>query len=151
RASDQYSLAIVYQEMLTGTRPLQGETTLQLAMQHLHGRPNLKPLPVPDRPIVARALSKSPEDRFATCRELINSLLNAEESASADSLISTPPVSRPSAAIPAKSFPAPSAEFPRSQPLLLRAPLSGLLPASIQDLSILVSTVIRQGQRAPAK
>src|SRR5579864_1335869 len=34
RFSDQYSLAIVYQEMLTGQRPFPGTTALQLAAQH---------------------------------------------------------------------------------------------------------------------
>ena len=36
RHSDQYSLAIVYQEMLTGARPFLGRTTAQLAAQHMH-------------------------------------------------------------------------------------------------------------------
>ena len=34
--SDQYSLAIVFQEMLTGERPFSGGTAAQLANQHLH-------------------------------------------------------------------------------------------------------------------
>jgi serine/threonine protein kinase len=74
RFSDQYSLAIVYQEMLTGLRPFPGTTTLQLAAQHTIGRPFLDPLPPQDRPIIARALSKAPEARFPTCREMIASL-----------------------------------------------------------------------------
>ncbi len=41
--SDQYSLAIVYQEMLTGALPYEGRTTAQLAAQHLHSRPRLGP------------------------------------------------------------------------------------------------------------
>ena len=43
--SDQYSLAIVYQEMLTSLRPFPGTTPAQLAAQHMHGKPNLRPLP----------------------------------------------------------------------------------------------------------
>ncbi len=39
RHSDQYSLAIVYQEMLTGERPFLGRTTAQLAAQHMHSAP----------------------------------------------------------------------------------------------------------------
>ena len=34
--SDQYSLAIVFQEMLTGKRPFAGSTPAKLALQHLH-------------------------------------------------------------------------------------------------------------------
>src|SRR5207248_8859797 len=60
RHSDQYSLAIVYQEMLTGVRPFPGTTVMQLAQQHMNGRPLLDPLPPPDRPTIARALSKVP-------------------------------------------------------------------------------------------
>jgi serine/threonine protein kinase len=74
RFSDQYSLAIVYQEMLTGYRPFPGKTTLQLAFQHVHSRPLLDPLPASDRPIIARALSKSPEQRFPTCRDLVETI-----------------------------------------------------------------------------
>lgn len=78
RQSDQYSLAIVYQEMLTGALPFPGATTAQLAAQHLHSKPLLSALPDGDRPVIARALSKTPEARFATCREMVDRLLRAE-------------------------------------------------------------------------
>ena len=74
RQSDQYSLAIVYQEMLTGTRPLQGETAAQMAAQHLRGRPNLSKLPRTDRYVIARALAKDPSARHADCRDLVKEL-----------------------------------------------------------------------------
>jgi serine/threonine protein kinase len=76
--SDQYSLAIVYQEMLSGVLPFPGKTPAQLTSQHLHGRPRLTPLPAGDRPIVARALSKDPNQRFDNCRALIEALQAAE-------------------------------------------------------------------------
>src|SRR5215470_7145941 len=57
RFSDQYSLAIVYQELLTGQRPFTGNNVRQLVLQHLHATPNLTSLPPADRPIIARALS----------------------------------------------------------------------------------------------
>ncbi|MEX2112321.1 MAG: tubulin-like doman-containing protein, partial [Pirellulales bacterium] len=76
--SDQYSLAIVYQEMLTGVLPFPGKTAAQLASQHVHARPRLTPLPAEDQPIVARALSKDPAQRFTSCRELIDSLAAAQ-------------------------------------------------------------------------
>ncbi len=71
RFSDQYSLAIVYQEMLTGTLPFPGTTAAQLAVQHLHMAPLLGPLPVKDRAASGRALAKQPNDRFPTCREFV--------------------------------------------------------------------------------
>src|SRR5438552_6829152 len=70
RYSDQYSLAIVFQELLTGTRPFNGANTRQLLMQHLSGTPELAALPAPDRPIIARALAKKPDDRWPNCTDL---------------------------------------------------------------------------------
>ncbi len=74
--SDQYSLAIVYQEMLTGVRPFPGATPAQLAAQHMHGKPNLRSLPKSDQPIIAKALAKDPEHRFRTCREMADELIS---------------------------------------------------------------------------
>jgi len=75
--SDQYSLAIVYQEMLTGQLPFPGRTPAQLASQHLHARPRLAPLPHDDQAVVARALDKDPHKRYPSCRALIDNLLSA--------------------------------------------------------------------------
>ncbi len=77
RFCDQYSLAIVYQELLTGHRPYAGSNVRQLIMQHLHGVPELNPLPPEDRDIIARALAKNPEDRFPTCHALVKALQEA--------------------------------------------------------------------------
>ncbi len=74
RRSDQYSLAIVYQELLTGQMPFTGRTTAELARQHLTRTPDLDSLPPADRPIIARALAKNPLDRFSSCRQLIDQL-----------------------------------------------------------------------------
>lgn len=74
RYCDQYSLAIVYQELLTGQRPFTGTNVRQLVMQHLQGVPNLAPLPPAERTIVARALAKNPDDRFPTCTEFVKEL-----------------------------------------------------------------------------
>lgn len=74
RQSDQYSLAIVYQHMLTGELPFDGATSAQLAREHLSGVPRLNLLPRSERPIVARALSKVPRERFESCAALIAGL-----------------------------------------------------------------------------
>src|SRR5437868_8337654 len=58
RFSDQYSLAIVYQELLTGQRPFTGTSIRQLVLQHLQAVPDLSALPATDRPAIARALAK---------------------------------------------------------------------------------------------
>lgn len=77
RFSDQYSLAILYQEMLTGELPFRGRTTAQLANEHLNRAPDLNSLPASDRAIVAKALAKRPQQRYSDCRELINALIEA--------------------------------------------------------------------------
>ncbi len=74
RFCDQYSLAIVYQEMLTGKRPFSGTNPRQLLFQHLQVAPDLSALPPSDRPLIARALSKKPADRYPSCAELVEAL-----------------------------------------------------------------------------
>jgi eukaryotic-like serine/threonine-protein kinase len=74
---DQYSLAIVYMELLTGVRPFNGRNIRQLAMQHMAEEPDLRPLPEHDRAAVARALAKDPAKRFPTCSAFIQGLLQA--------------------------------------------------------------------------
>ncbi|MEM7456213.1 MAG: tubulin-like doman-containing protein [Planctomycetota bacterium] len=74
--SDQYSLAIVYQEMLTGKRPFPGTTPAQLAAQHMHGKPNLRRLPKGDQTVIAKALSKDPQVRYPNCRAMVEELIN---------------------------------------------------------------------------
>ena len=74
RYCDQYSLACVYQELLTGQRPFDGGSMTQLMMQHLQHAPNLEPSPVQDRAALGRALSKKPEDRFYTVLDMARAL-----------------------------------------------------------------------------
>jgi serine/threonine protein kinase len=73
--SDQYSLALVYQEMLTGTFPYTGRTPQQMMLAHVSALPDLMPLPECDRAAVSQALAKKPEDRFGSCQEFIHALL----------------------------------------------------------------------------
>ncbi len=75
--SDQYSLAVMYQELLTGTRPFSGRTIAQLATQHVHSAPNLESLPPSDRPVAARALEKNPARRFPNCKDFVEALRSA--------------------------------------------------------------------------
>ena len=74
RFSDQYSLAIVYQEMTTGKKPFESDNLRNIIKSHLTDAPNLSSLEDSEKAIIARALSKKPEDRFKTCTEFINAL-----------------------------------------------------------------------------
>src|SRR5262245_42037501 len=77
RFCDQYSLAIVYQELLTGQRPFGGTTARQLMMQHIQSPPDLTSLPAAERMVIARALSKTPDQRYQTCAEMVLALRQA--------------------------------------------------------------------------
>lgn len=73
-ASDQYSLAIVYQELLTGVLPFDGTNARQLMLQHTQVEPDLASLPLADRSAVARALDKNPARRFPSCAAFAHAL-----------------------------------------------------------------------------
>jgi len=77
-ASDQYSLAIVYQELLTGILPYSGKNPRQLAMQHMMAEPNLQSLPPVDAPVIAKALSKDPSKRFDSCLGFLHALVSGD-------------------------------------------------------------------------
>ena len=80
RFSDQYSLAICYQELLTGRRPFNGANVRQLIVQHLQAAPDVSPLPTADQPVIARALAKNPDDRHATCLDMVQLLRRGHDS-----------------------------------------------------------------------
>ncbi len=72
--SDQYSLAVVYVELLTGKRPFGGKNIRQLALQHMTEAPDLTMLSEGDRAAVAKALAKDPDERFSSCTAFIRSI-----------------------------------------------------------------------------
>ncbi|HEV3439220.1 MAG TPA: PilZ domain-containing protein, partial [Gemmata sp.] len=78
--SDQYSLALVYQELLSGTFPFPGRTPQQIMIQHVSAVPDLTGLPERDRSAVGRALAKKPEERFPSCMAFIRALTAASAS-----------------------------------------------------------------------
>jgi serine/threonine protein kinase len=80
---DQYSLAIVYQELFTGTRPFHGKNLRQLMIQHCTATPDLSALSEDDRAVSARALAKKPHQRFPTCTDFVRALLANDSARSA--------------------------------------------------------------------
>jgi serine/threonine protein kinase len=71
--SDQYSLAVTYAHLRCGHLPF-GGTLERMLHAILHEEPNLRALPDAERPAVARALAKDPEQRWPSCREFVSAL-----------------------------------------------------------------------------
>jgi serine/threonine protein kinase len=92
--SDQYSLAIVYQELLTGQRPFNGKNPRALAQQHLNEEPELRPLPEAERPVVARALAKDPNKRFPNCLAFVRALYTARQASRPEFILEDAPDKR---------------------------------------------------------
>jgi serine/threonine protein kinase len=76
-ASDQYSLALIYLELLTGLHPFRNLSPRQLAIPKLRGQPNLDLIPASDRKIVARALDPQPDKRFPSSSDFAAELAKA--------------------------------------------------------------------------
>ena len=74
REIDTYALGVMLYEMLTGSVPFEGESVGEVLMKHLTAEPSLEAVPEPFRDIVARALAKDPEVRFANVGELVELL-----------------------------------------------------------------------------
>jgi serine/threonine protein kinase len=93
--SDQYSLAIVYQELLTGQRPFNGKNPRTLAHQHTSEEPELRLLPEAERPVIRRALAKDPDKRFPNCLAFVRALYNARQQSAPEVFLDSAADKRP--------------------------------------------------------
>jgi len=81
-ASDQYSLACVAYECLTGALPFPRDGQLAIMTAHLTAPPPSASAVRPDLPaavdaVLARAMAKDPAARYATCVHFVGALANA--------------------------------------------------------------------------
>jgi len=70
--SDIYSLGVVFYEMLTGTKPFDGEVAMAVIIQHREAPvPRLPGTLARFQPAIDRMLAKQPDDRFQSAEEIL--------------------------------------------------------------------------------
>jgi serine/threonine-protein kinase len=74
--TDQYALAVSYC-VLRGARLPFVDSPSRFTPTYVRGRPDLTMLTLPERTIIAKALSVSPVDRWPTCGDMMDRLNNA--------------------------------------------------------------------------
>jgi serine/threonine-protein kinase len=82
--SDQFALAVIAYQMLTGRRPFQGDHVTSICYQIVHAEPlsvvEVQPgLPAAVARVLKRGLEKDPRKRFASCTEFASALIEASE------------------------------------------------------------------------
>src|SRR5262249_26039679 len=79
KTNDQYSLAVSYLELRTGSLPFNANSFYDVMISHLQGKLDYSRLPEPERPVLMRATAKDPEARFPTCLDMVKALRKAIE------------------------------------------------------------------------
>jgi Tol biopolymer transport system component len=106
--SDVFSLGVLLYEMATAERPFKGETQVSLLSAILKDTPSSisdlkRGLPRDLARIVRRCLSKDPEDRYQTAKDLRNDLRALKEDLASGELSAPPVAPAASVAAPART------------------------------------------------
>jgi|GEM_PF-6099541 len=75
---DIYALGIMLHEMLTGLPPFQGDSMGEVLMKHMTAEPDLSAVEEPYRSVIAKALSKNPDDRYETAADMVEAVFGTE-------------------------------------------------------------------------
>jgi serine/threonine-protein kinase len=120
-ASDVYALGVVAYQCLSGHRPFDGATPIEIAMKHVRETPRTLPSDIPPavRAIVDRAMAKDPAARWpsaaamaAVARQAASSLTTAAQPVNGSA-----PMNRPASGSPVMS--------PQSGGPVINRPMSG--------------------------
>jgi serine/threonine protein kinase len=89
--SDQYSLAMTYVKLRTGTLPFeQSQSRHRIIGHQLAGELNFQALPEAEQAIIARATARKPEDRYPSCADLIAALEEVSRVSLGDAAVDAP-------------------------------------------------------------
>lgn len=93
--SDQYSLAVMAFELLTGKLPFAGNSVSEMLKQHASNsapgvRAYLPSAPESVEQALLRAMAKSPDERFATCQKFASELCSGTHAVKMMHLLPTP-------------------------------------------------------------
>lgn len=134
--SDQYALAATAYQLLTGTTPFPNTNPIAVISAHLTQTPpppsTVRPALGQFDPVFARALAKTPQDRFTRCQDFAHALTAASAA-----------VGGYSATAPTQEAPtAPKASPPRQARPSATTPTPGLQPSgSRRKLAVIVGAV----------
>jgi serine/threonine protein kinase len=146
-ASDRYSLAVVAYELLTGSRPFQGEHFAAQARAHVEDEPEAPSTRRPGLPgavdaVLLRGLAKDPGQRWATAAQLVNRLEDALEDAPAtEPTRRIPPPAPPAAPPPRRTTDAASPAGPGPRRSRAGGALLGVL-AGVVLLAVLAAVLL---------
>jgi serine/threonine-protein kinase len=115
---DLYACGVMLFELLTGAKPFHADEPLAVCMQHISAPPPRLADKAPGRSfgaledVVARALEKDPDRRFASAEEFSRALVEASKNVAATALPATPPPALPATPPPALPATPPRASSP---------------------------------------
>jgi serine/threonine protein kinase len=91
RWTDQYSLAVTYIQLRTGSLPFD-DRGLHMIAAILQGNLDLSKLPEPEQEVLRRATAVTPDQRFPCCAEMVKALRRAEPGRQPVEAVSRPPI-----------------------------------------------------------
>jgi sugar lactone lactonase YvrE len=150
--ADQYALACVAFQLLTGTVPFERDQGMAVLLAHLSELPPLLSSQRPDLPgaagqVLGRGMAKAPEERYGSCRDFADALREALGVAPYTSLGTAAPGHPPAApGHPPTQAAAPPARPPAPDPAVTAAPAGLPDPAA----ALTVDAAPRGGQASTA-